>query len=107
VIDMLGLNDIHIARVDAKLSGWRRAGHMKGDGKYVLSREPDYILLGNVAVLPRPIDKQEMPDKLVRQSEHEIWEDPSFHEQYELIQVQLNDTGLFRYFTLFRKRTGS
>lgn len=43
-IDMLGINDYHIAR-----HGHRDAsvpiGHQVGDGAYVLSRRPDYVLL--------------------------------------------------------------
>jgi hypothetical protein len=52
----------------------------KGDGKYVLSRSPDYSLMGNVAVLPYPVDKERMAKKLVRKSEHERWAEPRFHD---------------------------
>ena len=56
LIDMLGLTDAHIARVDAP-TGTGFAGHEKHDGPYVLSREPTFLLLGNVNVsavrLPR------------------------------------------------------
>ena len=48
-IDMLGLNDRTIAqRSDVPVLARRQAmpGHGKGDGAYVLSREPDYIILG-------------------------------------------------------------
>jgi len=60
VIDMLGLTDAHIARVAVPTgSGW--AGHEKHDGKYVLSRRPTYLLLGNVRVLDQalPLDHPE------------------------------------------------
>lgn len=48
-IDMLGLNDTTIARRDnvpmrTKMQGW--PGHGKGDGLYVLSRKPDFIIIG-------------------------------------------------------------
>ena len=48
-IDMLGLNDWHIARrtistVNEPMQ--RLPGHAKGDGAYVLSREPDFIIAG-------------------------------------------------------------
>ena len=104
VIDMLGLNDVHIAHTQNPTLGKDRAGHEKGDGKYVLSRSPDYILLGNVAVLPKQLDEQEMAKKLVRKSEREIWADPDFHDRYELVCVQLNSEGIFRYFTFYRKK---
>lgn len=48
-IDMLGLNDRHIARrviPTLEQPMQRLPGHMKGDGAYVLSREPDVIMLG-------------------------------------------------------------
>jgi hypothetical protein len=48
-IDMLGLNDTTIARrknipLRTKMQEW--PGHGKGDGVYVLSRKPDYIIIG-------------------------------------------------------------
>ncbi len=106
IIDMLGLNDLHIAHVKDVAMGTGRAGHEKGDGKYVLSRSPDYILMGNVAVLPRPLTEAEMAQKLVRKSEHEIWADPDFHRRYELVSVKLSDQGVFRYFTFYKLKQG-
>jgi hypothetical protein len=96
VIDMLGLNDAHIGHTSTADLGKGRAGHEKGDGKYVLSRSPDYILMGNVAVLPYPVDKERMAKKLVRKSEHELWAEPRFHDTYELVCFPLSDTGVFR-----------
>lgn len=105
LIDMLGLNDRHIAATSGVYDGPdARAGHEKGDGAYVLSREPDYILLGNVAVLPEPIDDEEMAERLVMKSEHEIWYDPGFHEHYVRESVRLRDSGPFQYFTYYRRR---
>ena len=107
VLDMLGLNDVTIAHTRDTFRGaagnWR-AGHEKGNGKYILSRSPDYILLGNVAVLPRPISKTEMEKKLVDKSEHEIWADPDFHRRYKYVSVKLNDHGIFKYFTFYKKK---
>ncbi len=48
-IDMLGLNDAHIAhrRVTELVLPWQRVpGHEKGDGAYVLDRKPDFIIIG-------------------------------------------------------------
>ena len=104
VIDMLGLNDVHIAHSDGKSLGLGRAGHEKGDGKYVMSRAPDYILMGNVAVLPFPLDEKSMEEKLRLKSEHELWADPEFHKNYELRCVRLADSGVFQYFTFFQKK---
>ncbi len=44
-IDMLGLNDYHIAH-EVKASGEDRAGHEKMDPDYVLARKPTYIAVG-------------------------------------------------------------
>lgn len=104
VIEMLGLTDATIAHTPTEF-GAGRAGHEKGNGAYVLSRRPDYILLGNVAVLPMPIDDVEMPRKLVHRSEHEIWAAPEFHRDYEHVTIKLSDTGVFRYFTFYQRKT--
>jgi hypothetical protein len=49
-IDMLGLNDHHIARrpvvLDPALPWSQLPGHGKGDGSYVLDRKPDFIIIG-------------------------------------------------------------
>jgi hypothetical protein len=48
-IDMLGLNDLHIAHVPTStvdLPRTKYPGHRKGDGAYVLARDPDFIILG-------------------------------------------------------------
>lgn len=104
VIDMLGLTDEHIAHMDAGKMGRGRAGHEKGDGAYVLSREPECILLGNVAVLARPLSEEEMRAKLVQRSEGEIWASPEFHRDYERVAVEVGGEGLFRWFTFWRRK---
>ncbi len=54
-LDMLGLLDKHIARrmfvtdEEKQLAASRPAGHQKGDGIYVLSRKPDYIIFSSSA----------------------------------------------------------
>ncbi|MGA2361383.1 MAG: hypothetical protein ABSG73_02890 [Candidatus Aminicenantales bacterium] len=48
-VDMLGLNDRHIAKreIATRAMFWQNIpGHEKGDGKYVLSRKPDCIIIG-------------------------------------------------------------
>ena len=107
VIDMLGLTDEHIAHAPVEAMGRRRAGHEKGDGAYVLSRKPEYILLGNVAVLARPLSDVEMPSKLVQRSEEEIWASAEFHRDYERVAVETGDPGLFRWFTFWRRKAVS
>jgi len=45
-IDMLGLNDRHIARFGVDLGGRASPGHERYDNDYVLGRRPDWIILG-------------------------------------------------------------
>jgi hypothetical protein len=43
VIDVYGLNDLHIGHLQVADMGEGKAGHEKSDPAYVLSRRPDYI----------------------------------------------------------------
>jgi arabinofuranosyltransferase len=52
---MLGLNDPHIARRNPvpMRAPWQVVpGHGKGDGDYVIARQPDYIILGPASGIP-------------------------------------------------------
>jgi hypothetical protein len=62
-IDMLGMNDEHIAhrKIPSLGKGW--AGHEKGDGAYVLSIRPDYIQLGSKLGSKHP-SKRFLSDRL-------------------------------------------
>jgi arabinofuranosyltransferase len=73
-IDMLGLNDTFIAH-NEKRNRSLPHGHHAGDGAYVLSRQPDIILLGDSTAKP-----------LRYISDQEIWADPTFHADYELTE---------------------
>jgi len=106
LLDMLGLNDEHIAHVAIPDMGRGRAGHEKGDGAYVLSRRPRYVLLGNVAVFDRPIEAAEMEARLKFRSEQELWALPEFQRDYERKCVRVGESGPFQWFT-FWERTGS
>ena len=72
-IDTLGLNDVHIAHREIETMGQGWAGHEKGDGAYVLSREPDYVIFGSSAGgrYPRFLGDQE------------LFESPEFHKAYD------------------------
>ena len=78
-IDMLGLNDSTIAKrkIEKIELPWQRIpGHLKGDGAYVLSRRPDFIIVGpahgTAAVDPWFL------------SDLELNNDPSFKRDYAL-----------------------
>ncbi len=80
VIDMLGLNDEHIAHRKIPTLGKGSPGHEKGDGKYVLSRKPDYIMFSS------PPGSKE-PRTLL--SDREIASSPEFRENYVFKQHSL------------------
>ncbi|MGF1477418.1 MAG: hypothetical protein ACFB6S_17885 [Geminicoccaceae bacterium] len=76
-VDMLGLSDKTIAR--RQTFPWRtpwqeRPGHAKGDGAYVLSREPDYIVIGPAFGVTA--------DQGYYLSDVELAETPLFHRCY-------------------------
>ena len=85
-IDMLGLNDRHIAHREMPAMGEGKAGHEKGDGAYVLSRAPDYVVFGALKGSATP--------KFV--GDRELDAIPEFHQQYVLTKYQLEDVGGFR-----------
>jgi hypothetical protein len=76
-IDMLGLNDAHIARrsIAGPTKGW--SGHEKGDGAYVLARRPKVILFANTTGADQPFYL----------SDHELAADPLFRSLYRLRSV--------------------
>ena len=83
-IDMLGLNDPTIAKrkIDKFVMSWQRVpGHLKGDGGYVLSRNPDYIIIG-----PAEGTIVSAPWFL---SDFELKIDPHFQLNYTLCKVDL------------------
>jgi hypothetical protein len=80
-IDMLGLNDLHIAHRPIADLGKGAPGHEKGDGVYVLSRRPDYIHMGSSLGSIRP-DHGFLSDE-------EIFNQPLFQQLYELKIVSL------------------
>ncbi len=74
-IDMLGLNDYHIARHRTAEFGRGVLGHEVGDGKYVLDRQPDLILWNGPTGALHPIYP----------SGKEMAADPHFGRSYRLL----------------------
>jgi len=101
-IDMLGLNDSHIARREIgppELPWQKLPGHHKGDGAYVLSRKPDYIIIG-----PTFGTTVDTPWFL---SDLELSRIRAFKESYQLEQVNI-DVGHFAGYECYEQtRTGS
>jgi arabinofuranosyltransferase len=73
VIDMLGLNDRHIAHREIATMGQGSPGHEKGDGQYILARRPDIIQFGSSLGSAEPF----------LLSDREIYAAPEFHRLYE------------------------
>jgi hypothetical protein len=88
VIDMVGLVDPVIAHepFDPLYTATWRPGHDKGNGSYILFRQPDYIQLVDL-LTSKPMPE---PDAhaLQYKSIVEIWESPTFHTLYEFYPVQ-------------------
>ena len=78
-IDTLGLNDVTIAHTEMPRMGRGRAGHEKGNGDYVLSREPDYVIFASSRGSRRP--------KFV--GDRELYRNDAFHDAYSLRVYEL------------------
>jgi arabinofuranosyltransferase len=76
-LDMLGLNDRHIARTRPPDFGQGYIGHELGDGRYVLDRAPDLVLL---------CTPEGRADGCFR-SGKELVALPEFHQRYVLTTV--------------------
>jgi hypothetical protein len=86
VVDMMGINDRVIAARRDLPAGWR--GIEKGDGRYVLSRRPNYIQLGSFLGSSVPLFLSDI----------ELFADEAFHRQYERLEISVDpDTELVLY----------
>jgi len=78
VLDIFGLNDVHIGHLQVPTIGEGKAGHEKEDPQYVLDRHPDYILADTNTVF-QPVEaqvKRDYEDVTVRSPigiESELW----------------------------------
>jgi arabinofuranosyltransferase len=103
-IDMLGLNDEHIAHTDAEMRASGYAGHEKGDGDYILDRAPEVILFGNVQIAPKgPVNLRRVRWRILGVSEHEIATSPRTQRLYVPDQLSL---GGGRYLVFLRRTNG-
>lgn len=93
-IDMLGLNDVHIAHRVISDAGERHAGHEKHDGLYVLALRPQYIHFGSSrgAVEPKYA------------GDHEIAASPDFLRDYQLDVHKMLGRRFSYSFCLYRRK---
>ena len=89
VVDMMGLNDRAIARRRELPAGWK--GIEKGDGRYVLSRRPDYVQLGSFLGAEVPLFLSDV----------ELYATEEFHRRYELVSFEIDSATTLR---LWRRR---
>ncbi len=95
-IDMLGLNDAHIAHRDVAPLGSGQAGHEKYDVDYVLARRPEYVVAGVYRLWPEPLPLQEMITPYYA-AERELLLHPGFVAQYRP-ETARTPGGFFVYF---------
>jgi hypothetical protein len=101
IVDMVGLTEPEIAHQPFEpryIATWR-PGHDKGDGEYILSRQPTYIQLTDY-LTPQPAPG---PGELALdyKSIAEIWATPNFTQSYEFFPVQVQNGW---YYNLYRRR---
>ncbi|MDD3647190.1 MAG: hypothetical protein PHS44_01665 [Candidatus Dojkabacteria bacterium] len=87
-IDMLGLNDRHIAKRDMPDMGKGFPGHEKTDGIYILSQNPDIIIFASSTGSSKPLFV----------SDKEVYEILEFQEKYELVEISLDSGRIFRFY---------
>lgn len=59
-IDLVGLNDKHIARTEAAGLGRGEPGHEKHNSAYVLQKRPDMLFLGACRLMPRKLSVEDL-----------------------------------------------
>lgn len=94
-IDTLGLNDEHIAHMEIEDMGAGWAGHEKGDGDYVLSRAPDYVIFASAHGAKKPRFR----------GDHDLFDSEVFQELYDLYVYDLEtEQGEAFEFTVWQRR---
>jgi len=92
-IDVLGLNDKHIARTKVTGPITDAFGHEKGDGAYVLSKRPTYLVPLPI-LTPQPNNRPAGFEK----SFNEIFQMPEFRRDYEFKNVEISKGQFFNYY---------
>ena len=87
-VDMLGLNDRHIARAPGKQLGI--PAHESHDGSYVLDRRPDLIFYGMPRLYTEPVPLQRAIDSGYP-SDLDLMRDPRFRQSYALTHLRVED----------------
>ena len=100
-IDMLGLNDEHIAHRDLDLRGVI-VGHEKYDSEYVLDRAPDIIIINDhLTNRPWRLEDYEVLRAQVILAIPDMLASPRLNQEYEPRNVEIDDG---RWFNVFVRR---
>jgi hypothetical protein len=97
IVDMMGLTDRRIGRLEMASMGRGPAGHEKGDGAYVLARRPDLILFDKGHLFRTEADSAQVYAGARGVSELEIAASSDFHRDYELRRTPIG-VGVLHYF---------
>jgi hypothetical protein len=95
-IDLLGLNDAVIARTPIRNPGSGQAGHERSNPGYVLTRAPEYIVIGEYALHPT-IDVRRPELAFYYPAERDLAASPEFARRYAL-RAAATEGGYFHYF---------
>jgi hypothetical protein len=100
-LDMLGLNDVHIAHRHMTL-GHGAAGHEKHDTTYVLSRQPDLIFLGLPMLAPRHLRPQDVEPWVARwfpflPGDRELFFSAQFRQEYLPVVIDIGQQSLLLF----------
>jgi hypothetical protein len=106
-IDMLGLTDLHIAHAPIEL-GHGVLGHEKHDAAYVLSRNPDLIILGLPQLAPKHYGALDLGRWLERTGRYlpgdrALLDDPGLRARYQPARFE-TEHGVF--FAFLRRDAG-
>jgi arabinofuranosyltransferase len=91
-IDMLGLNDVHIAH-HGKVDDSMTVAHKRSDGAYVLDREPVFIVVNNIVEQGQPLtgNDETVLENGMRMigltSNAALFEDERFWTQYTRVRI--------------------
>jgi hypothetical protein len=98
-LDTLGLTDEHIAHGPQLSDALNVQGHRKGDGAYVISREPDMIIFGE-QITPLPMTELQWRTRLPGLAAYnDLLAQPDVWTLYEPAWVKLPD-GVFNFLRL-------
>ncbi|HVU06046.1 MAG TPA: hypothetical protein VHE30_30055 [Polyangiaceae bacterium] len=106
-VDMLGLNDVHIAHHPVRKGESAAVGHQKHDAAYVLSRRPDVILPGLPVLSPTRLAPEAIGSFYARYArflpgDRELFANPDLALLYRPVVVPVGE----KYLPMFVRRSG-